>query len=99
MYKYNFETREMLDIFKDVDIVVSNLGTLTKLLISKCPIEETTVVPLFDDFFVGYPAKYMPELAIGAHDHYSGGYFIMNSHKIYFSIHGRVLYIRKTTNA
>ena len=89
MNTYNFNTKQAGHVFDNIKYVVDSHNVLT------CPVEEATVVSLFDSLFVGIPVKYLDTIVIGGLISETTGYFLKGYNKIYFSIHNDVLYIRK----
>lgn len=90
MYKYNFQTKEVTHIFDNLKYVVNN--SQLQITVSK---EEAVVVELFNQLFVGIPIELLGNLTIGGWNSESTGYFLIGYEKIYFSIHGEILYLRK----
>jgi hypothetical protein len=90
MYKYDFQTKEITHVFDNLKYVVNN--SQLQIKVSK---KEAVVVELFNQLFVGIPIELLGNLTIGGWNSESTGYFLIGYEKIYFSIHGEILYLRK----
>lgn len=90
MHTYNFETKELSHIFNSIEYVVDGRNILD------CPTDEAKVVRMFENnrLFVAIPIKYLGRVTIGGFNSESTGYFHVGHDKVYFSIHGNILYIR-----
>jgi hypothetical protein len=89
MNTYNFKTNKAGHIFDNIKYVVDSHNVLT------CPVEEASVVNLFDRMFVAIPVKYLDNVVIGGLLSETTGYFLKGYDKMYFSIHEEILYLRK----
>lgn len=91
MYNYNFNTKVVKHVFDDIKYVVSACDNLQM----PCKKEDAVVVELFNTLFVGITVENLGNLTIGGFNSETTGFFLVGYIKIYFSIHGEILYIRK----
>lgn len=90
MHYYNFKTKEINHAFDTLTHVVNN-----SFLHIPCTKEEASIVELFDSLHIGIPIEKLSVGAIGGFNSETTGFFQKGYEKIYFSIHGNILYLRK----
>jgi len=90
MNTYNFNSKEAGHIFDNIKHVVDTKNRIV------CPVEEATVVNIFDNLFVAIPVKYLGTIVIGGLNSETTGWFLKGYDKVYFSIHEDILYLRKS---
>lgn len=97
MHTYDFQTKVCAHVFDNIKWVVNN-NCYVKFT---CPKEECTIIEMdFEEktLMVGYPIERLGKVTIGgwiSHDP-TTGWFFTKIGKVYFTIYGEILYLRRT---
>lgn len=90
MIKYNFLTKEYSHVFDEVKYLVNNCA----LVDIKATKEEAVIVELFDKLFIAAPIEAIGEIVVGGWNTETTGFMFRKGIRVYFSIHGEVMYLR-----
>lgn len=92
MLTFNFVTKQVGSIFDEITHVVNNSSFL-KL---NCEAEEAKVVKMFDgNLMVALPVEKLGKVVILCLKSDTTGILQIGYQKVYFSIHGNILYLRR----